>query len=172
MVLGDDQEAVLSIMKSFHTALLRRGLGDGLSVYDAHGSSAIGIAGLPNVPTYDNLDRTPVKEHGVVCLLNMKSYDYSNLQSLASLIKRAHELKTKVVFFSKDDVIAEGKINTSLFEAKEKIALMHAPGDFISLIHFASHSLLSLPQIAYGAIIEQETDNYATQANAVWLFKY
>lgn len=172
MVMGDDQEAVLSIMKSLHTALLFQGIANGLSVFDAQGSNPIGIAGLPGVSLYDNLDYTPIKEHGAVCLLNMESYDYNDLQPLESFLNRAHDAKTKVLFFSKEDVFAEGKVSSSLFDAKEKIALMQAPENFISQIHFVSNERLSLPHSAYGAVLEQETDNFVTKANALWLFKY
>lgn len=172
MVIGDDQEAVLSIMKSLHTALLCQGIANGLSVFDAQGSNPIGIAGLPGVSLYDNLDYTPIKEHGAVCLLNMESYDYNDLQPLESFLNRAHDAKTKVLFFSKEDVFAEGKVSSSLFDAKEKIALMQAPENFISQIHFVSNERLSLPHSAYGAVLEQETDNFVTKANALWLFKY
>lgn len=172
MVMGDDQEAVLSIMKSLHTALLCQGIANGLSVFDAQGSNPIGIAGLPGVSLYDKLDYTPIKENGAVCLMNMESYDYNDLQPLESFLNRAHNAHAKVLFFSKKDVVSEGKVPVSLFDAKEKIALMQAPENFISQIHFVSDELLSLPQTAYGAILEQEADNYVTKANALWLFKY
>lgn len=171
MIVGDDDEGVLSILHSVYSSLKRMGNQPLMSVYDASGTYPLGLPGMPGVKVCSDLDMLPVAENGVVCLLNVGFADTDLVNKVYSLVGKAQQKHANVLLFEKDaTALSElGMVSASF---SMRIALCNAPEDFISSVSFMMNDELNLPQAPMQALYERNDVLNNMEINAMWLFNY
>lgn len=170
-IVGNDTESSESILKSVYETQKRKGFSDGFYVYDAANTYLIGISGLPGVNPHSQLSTITAKPNGVICLLNMDEYDFYSSTEFDRLMDQAAQVNSKIIIFSKTDLLSEGKLGIFQNRFSEKIAIAGVPESFATPLLLASSTPISVPQCPYCALLETSLTNYSTDINGLWLYK-
>jgi hypothetical protein len=171
MIVGDDADGELSILRSVYATLKRTGRLNALSVYDVSGSYPLGIPGMPGVNVYSDLEALPVAGDGIVCLLHTEVLDAININKMYALMDKVQQNRAQVLLFAKDDAIVNN-LGMAAAAFTVKMALCHAPEGFISPVFFYSNDELSLPKMPMQALCERSNASGNMEINAMWLFNY
>lgn len=171
MIVGDDADGEMSILRSVYATLKRIGHLNTLSVYDASGSYPLGIPGMPSVNVYSDLEVLPVEEDGVVCLLHTEILDTININKVYALMDKVQQNHAQVLLFAKDGSIVNN-LGMAAAAFTEKMVLCNASEGFISPVFFYSNDELSLPSVPMQALCEKNNASGNMEINAMWLFNY
>lgn len=171
IVVGDDADGELSILRSVYLALKRMGNLSRLLVYDASGGYPLGLPGMPGVSVSSDLRSSSIGDEAVVCLLNMDAFDPQAIHVLGNVFDVVQQKKGRMVVFSKTD-ISDTLLSVSDTAFNTRMALTGAPEGFISQVKFFSDDEIKLPGVPLQAISEQIDSLGGNEVKSMWLFKY
>ncbi len=171
LIVGDDADSEMSILRSVYATLKRTGRLASLSVFDASGSYPLGMPGMPGLSVHSHFETLPVAGNGVVCVLNADALDGSFVNVMESLTSKVRQSQAQMLLFGKSDTFVN-ELGLASSDFNVKIALNNASDGFISPVYFYGNDELSAPKTSLEALMEQVDASGNMAIHGIWLFNY
>ena len=169
LVSGNDPAGERSLLHSFETVARKQSVP--FQVLDGSSRNAVGIPGLRSEVLSD-LKQVKFVKGGILCIRKMDSLSVSRIPELESALDEADRFNMTVVLFISPDAFKQDDWEGLLLRFSEKLALMDAPEDFVSPVHFIVNEKLEMPMIPLQCLYEGPQSVSGTGVDMFWLFNF
>lgn len=168
LVCGNDSDGERSLLHSLETVSRKRSIP--FQIFDGSARIAVGIPGLRSEVLHE-LKQVKFVAGGVLCIRKIEASPVQ-IQAWESLMDEAERFNMTVILFLSPGIFAQEEWESLYARFDEKLALLGAPEDFVSPVHFIVNEKLELPSSPLQALFESPESVSGMGVDMFWLFNF